>query len=165
MDGPRRRLFLVRPPKVSGPNPYWGNLGYHKDARLLVIRADDVGVCHSINKATFAALEAGAVNLATVEVPGPWFLEAVLYAEKHPEMDWRLHLDLTSEWPGLRWGPSASRDKVPSLVDGQGYLWGGIGPMSGRLIGRFAQRTDVERELRAQIERRELLVLTCISTT
>ena len=139
--------------QAQGPNPYVQKLGYPADARLLVVRADDVGVCHSINMATFAALENKSVNLATVEVPAPWFHEVAIHASQHPEIDWGLHLDLTSEWTGLRWGPVASPDKVPSLVDAQGYLWGGMGPASNRLVRRFAQPADVERELRAQIER------------
>lgn len=59
-----------------------------------------------------AALDAGAVHLATVEVPAPWFHEVAIRASKHPQVDWGLHLDLTSEWPGLRWGPAASLESL-----------------------------------------------------
>ena len=42
----------------------------------------------------------------------------------------------------------ASRDKVPSLLDEQGYLWGSV-----RDVAQHAKTEEVERELRAQIDR------------
>lgn len=48
-------------------------LGYAKDARLLIIHADDLGVAHSENSASIAALEKGAINSASIMVPCPWF--------------------------------------------------------------------------------------------
>jgi hypothetical protein len=35
-------------------------LGYPDDARLLIINADDFGMCHAENAATIAGLEQGA---------------------------------------------------------------------------------------------------------
>ncbi len=36
------------------------HLGYPADARLLIINADDFGMCHSINAATLRALTEGS---------------------------------------------------------------------------------------------------------
>jgi predicted glycoside hydrolase/deacetylase ChbG (UPF0249 family) len=80
-------------------------------------------------------------------VPCPWFPEAADYAKSHPDVDFGLHLTLTSERVYYRWGPVATRDKVPSLVDSNGYFhhdW----DQHPRIHPR-----DVETELRAQIER------------
>jgi chitin disaccharide deacetylase len=122
-------------------------LGYPKDAKLLIIHADDVAETHAVNAATFQALESGAVNSASIMVPCPWFPEAANYAKSHPEADFGLHLTLTSERVYYRWGPVAGPDKVPSLVDSNGYFhhdW----DQHPRIDPR-----DVETELRAQIER------------
>jgi predicted glycoside hydrolase/deacetylase ChbG (UPF0249 family) len=122
-------------------------LGYPKDAKLLIVHADDIAETHAVNAATFQALESGAVNSASIMVPCPWFPEAADYAKSHPEVDFGLHLTLTSERVYYRWGPVAVRDKVPSLVDAHGYFhhdWDHHPRIDPR---------DVETELRAQIER------------
>jgi predicted glycoside hydrolase/deacetylase ChbG (UPF0249 family) len=122
-------------------------LGYPKDAKLLIIHADDVAETHAVNAATFQAVESGAVNSVSIMVPCPWFPEAADYARSHPEADFGLHLTLTSERVYYRWGPVAARNSVPSLVDSNGYFhhdW----DQHPRIDPR-----DVETELRAQIER------------
>jgi hypothetical protein len=90
--------------------------------QLLIVHADDVAETHAVNAATFRAFESGAVNSASIMVPCPWFPEAADYAKSHPEGDFGLHLTLTSERVYYRWGPVAGPEKVPSLVDRNGYF-------------------------------------------
>jgi predicted glycoside hydrolase/deacetylase ChbG (UPF0249 family) len=59
-----------------------------------------------------------------------------------------LHLTLTSEWKTYRWGPVAPRDQVPTLPEPDGYFWPEVAPVT-----RHATAEDVEREIRAQVER------------
>src|SRR5262249_23580154 len=82
-------------------------LGYPKDAKLLIVHADDVAETHAVNAATFKALENGYVNSASIMVPCPWFPEAADFAKSHPEADLGLHLTLTAERVYYRWGPVA----------------------------------------------------------
>jgi predicted glycoside hydrolase/deacetylase ChbG (UPF0249 family) len=80
-------------------------------------------------------------------VPCPWFPEIADYAKSHPDADFGLHLTLTSERVYYRWGPVAPVDRVPSLVDQNGYFhhdW---------KEGQHIDAKEVEIELRAQIER------------
>ena len=123
-------------------------LGYPRDAKLLIIHADDLAVAHSEDAASFAALDQHAVTSASIMVPCPWLTEVAAYAKAHPDADLGLHLTLTSEWETYRWGPVASRDAVQSLIDPSGNLWPDTEPAVAHL-----KPEEVERELRAQVER------------
>ena len=122
-------------------------LGFPRDAKLLIVHADDVGMTHSVNAATIKALDTGAVNSASIMVPCPWFPEIADYAKSHPAFDFGLHLTLTSERVYYRWGPVASKGKVPSLVDENGYFQRDWAPSTK------INPQEVELELRAQIDR------------
>jgi chitin disaccharide deacetylase len=123
-------------------------LGYPRDAKLLILHADDLAVTHSEDVASLAALDKGAITSASIMIPCPWLTEVAAYAKDHPDADLGLHLTLTSEWKTYRWGPLESRDKAPSLFDPSGYLWPDTPQASSHL-----QADEVEREIRAQIER------------
>jgi len=122
-------------------------LGYAKHLRLLIVHADDLAIAHAVNAALISGLETGLINSASVMVPCPWFPEVAAFARAHPEADLGLHLTLTSERATCRWGPTAPRSKVSSLVDVQGYFhqtWTSDTPINMK---------EVEVELRAQIEK------------
>lgn len=123
-------------------------LGYKASARLLVIHADDLGMNHSVNRATFEALEKGWITSASILVPCPWFPEVARWAKEHPNADLGVHLALTSEWTDLRWGPVSGASRVPSLVDSHGYF-----PLDTPEVAQNAKMSDVEYELRSQIDR------------
>ena len=129
-------------------------LGHPADARLLIIHADDLGMCHSVNRATFEALQRGWVTSASAMVPTPWFAEVAQFARANPRADIGIHLTLNSEWTTLRWGPVSGRSEVPSLLDAEGYLHSVEDPV---LAG--GRPEEVERELRAQIARARALGL------
>lgn len=80
-------------------------LGYPADARLLIIQAEDLGMAHSIDKASFEALEKDGVTTAGILVPGPWFPEVLRWSRNHPNADLGIRLDLNSDWPSFRWRP------------------------------------------------------------
>ena len=122
-------------------------LGYPADSKLLIVHADDLAVAHSEDAASFDALDKNGVTSASVMVPCPWLKEVAAYAKDHPDADLGLHLTLTSEWKTYRWGPVASKDTVPSLLDPSGSLWDEVAPAK-----EHVKAEEVEREIRAQIE-------------
>jgi len=123
-------------------------LGYPRDARLLVIHADDAGMAHSVNRATLEALEQGWITSASILVVCPWFPEVARWARSHPDADLGIHLALNSEWTPFRWGPVSPVDKVSSLLDDEGYL-----PLVEETVLAKARPKEAERELRSQIDR------------
>lgn len=124
-------------------------LGYPDDARLLIINADDFGMCHSVNEAVIDTLRAGVVRSTTLMVPCPWALHAMRFLSEHPEIPFGVHLTIISDPRDYRWGPVTPREKVPSLVDPAGYFYD-FDAMP--LLRSRARLEELEIEFRAQIE-------------
>jgi predicted glycoside hydrolase/deacetylase ChbG (UPF0249 family) len=123
-------------------------LGYPANAKLLILHADDLGAAHSVNAASFDALDKGAISSASVMIPTPWIAEVAAYARTHPNADLGLHLTLNAEWETYKWGSVEAKDKVSSLLDSAGVFPSETAPVAAR-----AKADEVERELRAQIDR------------
>jgi len=123
-------------------------LGHPRDAKLLILHADDIGVAHSENAASFDALDKGVVNSGSIMMPTPWVTEVAAYAKAHPNADLGLHLTLNSEWNTYRWGGLAPRDQTSSLHDPDGTF-----PREPDVMAKRAKLDEVEKELRAQIDR------------
>jgi len=116
------------------------------------VHADDLGMAHSINRASIKGLESGLVSSASIMIPCPWLPEIADFARKHPEADLGLHLTLTSEWRLYRWGPILAKERVPSLLDSNGYFY-----LTETEAAAHIDPKEAEAEIRAQIARAKLL--------
>jgi predicted glycoside hydrolase/deacetylase ChbG (UPF0249 family) len=123
-------------------------LGYPKDAKLLIIHADDLGVSHAENQASIDAFKQKMVNSGSIMVPCPWFPEIAAYSNANPKADLGLHLTLTAEWKNYKWHSVAPRTAVPGLINKNGYLYDNCGD-----VVLNASAAEVEKEIRAQIDR------------
>ena len=141
-------MLLVIPAFTQEKKSIAEQLGYQKDAKLLIIHADDIGVSHSETQATIDGFAAGLINSGSIMVPCPWMPEIADYAVKNPEADLGLHLTLTAEWKLYKWGPVMPKAEVPGLVDAKGFLYDNCNEVTLN-----ASVEEVEKELRAQIER------------
>jgi predicted glycoside hydrolase/deacetylase ChbG (UPF0249 family) len=141
-------LLALASPVASRGRSVAERLGYPPSTKLLILHADDLGVAHSVNAASFDALDKGMISSASAMVPTPWIAEVAAYARAHPNADIGLHLTLNSEWQTYRWGSVEARDKVASLLDSAGTFPNDVPPLVAK-----AKLPEVERELRAQIER------------
>ncbi len=115
----------------------------------ILIRCDDIGMCHSVNMAAKEVLETGIPVSMSVMVPCPWFAEAVEMLKKYSNVSIGIHLTLNSEWKQYRWGPVAGAKAVPSLVDSLGLFF----PSRSALFGNDPKLAEIETELRAQIDK------------
>jgi predicted glycoside hydrolase/deacetylase ChbG (UPF0249 family) len=104
---------------------------------------------HSVNTALEKLIESGLPVSVSVMFPTPWYQETVEMLKRHPDVSVGIHLTLNSEWKNYRWGPVLGRSAVPTLVDKDGYFFAS----SADLPNNRASVRDVEKELRAQIER------------
>ncbi|MDP1675239.1 MAG: ChbG/HpnK family deacetylase [Bacteroidota bacterium] len=115
----------------------------------ILIRCDDWGMSHSVNMAAKQVLEKGFPVSASVMFPCAWYQEAVDLLKQFSNVSVGVHLTLNAEWKNYRWGPVAGRSVVPSLVDSNGYFF----PSREKLFGNNPKLSEIEIELRAQIER------------
>jgi chitin disaccharide deacetylase len=119
------------------------------DPAYLIIRSDDAGMTHSVNMATKRLIETGLPVSVSIMFPTPWYQEIVEILRSHPDVAVGVHLTLNSEWRHYRWGPVIGREAAPSLVDENGFFF----HSAAALYGNDPDPGEVERELRAQIER------------
>ena len=82
-----------------------GILGYPQDARLLIVNADDFGMCHTQNVGTFRAMREGLVRSCSLMAPAPWGLHGTQLLRENPDVPFGVHLTLVSEFRTYRWGP------------------------------------------------------------
>jgi predicted glycoside hydrolase/deacetylase ChbG (UPF0249 family) len=124
-------------------------LGYPADARLLIVNADDFGMCHATNAAIFRTLTEGVVQSTTLMVPCSWARHALHWLQAHPEVAFGVHLTAICDGADYRWGPLTARERVPSLVDETGTFY-----RFERMAEFFAQVNldELAMEFRAQIE-------------
>ena len=126
----------------------FADLGFQPDDRLVIIHADDVGMCNGANVAFRELSDLGSVSSGAVMVPCPWFLNVLELAEQNPKLDIGVHLTLTSEWKSYRWGPISTTKKSSGLIDDQGYFWHRTPMLAEHVVPEAA-----EIEMRAQIEK------------
>src|SRR5687767_5450314 len=115
----------------------------------LIIRSDDAGMSHSVNMALERLINAGLPVSISVMFPTPWYQETVEILKRYPDVSVGIHLTLNSEWKNYRWGPVLGRTAVPTLVDPEGYFFSS----ADALYQNRPNLQEIERELRAQIER------------
>lgn len=125
-------------------------LGWTATDRVLIVHVDDIGMSHSSNLGGITGVSRGIATSWSVMMPCPWVPEIAHYLKSHPDIDSGLHLTLTAEWREYRWGPLAGKPAVPGLVDEEGCLWHTV-----EQVAAHASPDEIEREIRAQIERAE----------
>ena len=127
-------------------NPILRRLGFRSHDRVVLLHADDLGMCQASVDA-FAELSAfGLVWSGSAMVPCPAFGRLAAYCRAKPDVDMGVHLTLTSEHLSYRWSPVSCPAPASGLVDDGGYF-----PRSEAVIQRQADLASIETELKAQM--------------
>jgi len=129
-------------------NPVLRHLGFAATDRVVVIHADDLGMCQATLPALVDLLAAGLVSSGSVMVPCPWFPQAAALLRDCPTADVGLHMTLTSEWAACRWGPLSTRDPATGLLDQDGYF-----PRDTKTLWQSIDVAAACAEMQAQVAR------------
>ena len=136
---------------MTQPHPRQTNrlLGYPDDARLLILNADDFGMCHASNAAIYRSITEGVVQSTTLMIPCAWASQAMRLLRENPEITFGVHLTAIGDGVDYRWKPLTCAENVPSLVDETGHFYN-----SERMSEFFdrVQLDELEVEFRAQID-------------
>jgi predicted glycoside hydrolase/deacetylase ChbG (UPF0249 family) len=130
-----------------GHNPFLKKLGFSARDRVIVINADDIGMCQATLPAFFNLLDSGLVSSGSMMVPCPWFPEAASVCRNRPSVDIGVHLTLTSEWSSYRWGPISTHDRASGLIDAEGYFY------RNQSLWERPDPQVIRAEMRAQVNR------------
>jgi predicted glycoside hydrolase/deacetylase ChbG (UPF0249 family) len=123
-------------------------LGYPAGKKVIMLHADDAGMCEEANIATMQYFEKGHIQSASAMPPCPKFDEFMEWAKENPQYDIGLHLTFTSEFERYRWSTVLPVEEVPSLNDEDGKIW-----LEIRDVLANATPEDVAKEIRGQIDK------------
>ncbi|MBD3382170.1 MAG: ChbG/HpnK family deacetylase [candidate division Zixibacteria bacterium] len=120
--------------KIYSPPPLRGSeravtltemLGFDPGSKVVIVNADDMGICHGTNSAVANLLETGRLDSVSLIAGAREFDHAVeLLKRLHKPTG--VHFSLTSEWEGDIIRPLMPIDRIPSLLNGEGGLYNEI---------------------------------------
>tara|TARA_B110000305_G_scaffold242055_1_gene319424 strand:+ start:5947 stop:6972 length:1026 start_codon:yes stop_codon:yes gene_type:complete len=122
-------------------------LGYKKEDKLLIIHADDIGLSSSVNKATFKAFKEGSINSGSIMMTCEKIEEIAEFSKENPELDFGIHLTVTSEWKNYKWDGVLEPIEIPSLLNKNGNLY-----ENKKKVTLNADPIEIKKELQAQID-------------
>lgn len=123
-------------------------LGYSGNDRLLIVNADDFGLCRSTNEGVLLLLNEKAISSTTIMMTCPWSEDAAAsLIERSPAADIGVHWTLTSEWNGYRWGPLCRTQPTNTLSGKNGWFKATVAEFE-----KAAAPEQVRAELIAQTE-------------
>lgn len=115
----------------------------------LIINADDFGLAEDVNQAIIQGHHNGCITSTSLMPTGDAVEDAVRLAENDPELGVGVHLTLVAEKPVL------PPDKVPSLVDENGYFFADHMVFIKKYLCGSINMAELRLECEAQIKRIE----------
>lgn len=115
--------------------------------KKIIINADDFGLCAPVNEGIILAHRRGILTSATLMTNTPGFEQAVALARENPALGVGVHLNI------VRGRPLSPPEEIPTLVGPDGRFPAGAGRILLKLAAGRIRPVEIERELRAQVEK------------
>ena len=115
--------------------------------KRIIINADDFGLSRSVNEGIIKAHQDGVLTSATLMANTPGFDQAVALAKENPRLGVGLHLNI------VRGRPVSRPDTIPSLLEADGRFPSRASVVMRRLFLGRMNKAELEREIRAQVEK------------
>ena len=116
--------------------------------KKLIVNADDFGLHPLINAGIIKGYKEGFITSTSLMPSAPCWQEAVKLAQENPQLGIGVHLTLVGSV-----APVLPAAKVSSLLDEQGLFLPDYVAFAKRFYSGSVKRSELEAELRAQIER------------
>lgn len=116
--------------------------------KKLIVNADDFGLHPLINQGIIKGHTEGFITSTSLMTSAPYWQEAVALAKKQPALGIGIHLTLVG---GV--APACAPERVRSLLDEQGLFLPDYVAFAKRFYTGGVKRSELELELRTQIER------------
>lgn len=116
--------------------------------KKLIVNADDFGLHPLINKGIIKGFRKGFITSTSLMCSAPAFEDAAGLARQNPGLGVGIHLTLAGSVPSV-----LPREKVSSLLDEKGLFLPSYAAFAARFYSGRIRRSQLEAELRAQIEK------------
>jgi chitin disaccharide deacetylase len=115
--------------------------------KKLIVNADDFGLTEGVNRAVIEGHVHGIITSTSLLANGAAFDSAVVMSKSYAKLGVGVHLNLTEG------RPISVPSEIPSLVNSQEFFVSGAVRQAKRILTGRANLSEVERELRSQIEK------------
>ena len=122
-------------------------LGFNPTDKLLIIHADDLGLCESVNSATFESFKNRAISSASVMMTTDEINEVASFSNTNQNYDMGIHLTVTSEWKLHKWGGILNNEDIPSILNIKNHFY-----WNKRKFTKNGKLDEIRKELQAQID-------------
>lgn len=116
--------------------------------KQLIVNADDFGLHPLINAGIIKGHQEGFITSTSLMPSAPCWQEAVRLAKENPRLGIGVHLTLVGGVPSV-----LPKEKVSSLLDDDGLFLPDYVAFAKRYYSGAVRRSELEAELRAQLER------------
>lgn len=116
--------------------------------KKLIVNADDFGLHPLINAGIIKGFQEGFITSTSLMTSAPYWQEAVELAQQNPALGIGVHLTLVGSVP-----PVLPAVRVRSLLDADGLFLPDYVAFAKRFYTGGVRRSELEAELRAQLER------------
>ena len=139
--------FLINEQKGNDFVEISKRLGFNSNDKLLIIHADDLGLCESVNSATFESFDNRAITSASVMMPTKNISDVAKFRSLNTNYDFGIHLTVTSEWKFLKWGGVLDDRDIPTVLNSKNHFY-----WNKRKFTKYSKLGEISNELQAQVD-------------